>query len=158
MNEIIFCRLKETAQRLIKQNDKNQVSNIWDKVFKNGSSKICGRQSLKNLKWQCLSDMVCLSRRYHFTFFKGCLRQILLGPFLNNLPYFMLICSSSQLFQNFPRVFLVTVFLVTVLTFCDKWVFYDITNCFFCLKWASSRCKCKMSWERRKIYVTQHFV
>ena len=22
----------------------------WDKVFKNGTSKICGRQSLKNLK------------------------------------------------------------------------------------------------------------
>ena len=22
----------------------------WDKVFKNGPSKICGRQSLKNLK------------------------------------------------------------------------------------------------------------
>ena len=24
---------------------------IWSKVFKNGSSKICGRQPLKNLKW-----------------------------------------------------------------------------------------------------------
>ena len=24
--------------------------NIWDKVFKNGPSKVCGRQSLKNLK------------------------------------------------------------------------------------------------------------
>ena len=23
---------------------------IWDKVFKNGPSKICGRQPLKNLK------------------------------------------------------------------------------------------------------------
>ena len=23
---------------------------IWDKVFKNGSSKICGREPLKNLK------------------------------------------------------------------------------------------------------------
>ena len=23
---------------------------IWDKVFKNGPSKICGRQHLKNLK------------------------------------------------------------------------------------------------------------
>ena len=26
------------------------ASNIWDKVFKSGPSKICGRQSLKNLK------------------------------------------------------------------------------------------------------------
>ena len=29
--------------------------------------------------------MVCQSRPYHFKFFKGCLPQILLGPFLNNL-------------------------------------------------------------------------
>ena len=36
----------------------------WDKVFKNGTSKICGRKPLKNL---------------------GCLPQILLGPFLNTL-------------------------------------------------------------------------
>ena len=31
------------------------------------------------------SDMVCLGRPYHFNFFKGCLLQILLGPFLNTL-------------------------------------------------------------------------
>ena len=29
--------------------------------------------------------MVCLSRPYHFKFFKGCLPQISLGPFLNTL-------------------------------------------------------------------------
>ena len=27
-----------------------KVKVIWDKVFKNGQSKICGRQPLKNLK------------------------------------------------------------------------------------------------------------
>ena len=27
-----------------------QLRDIWDKVFKNGSSKICGRQPLRNLK------------------------------------------------------------------------------------------------------------
>ena len=43
----------------------------WGKVFKNGPSKICGTQ------------MVCLRRPYHFKYFKGCLPQILLGPFLN---------------------------------------------------------------------------
>ena len=37
------------------------------KLFKNGPSKICGRQP------------------YHFSFFKHCLPQILLGPFLNTL-------------------------------------------------------------------------
>ena len=30
--------------------EKNEdFHNIWDKVFKNGPTKICGRQSLKNL-------------------------------------------------------------------------------------------------------------
>ena len=47
--------------------DKN-ASNIRVKVFKNGPSKICERQPLKNLK--------C---------FKGCLPQILLGLILNTL-------------------------------------------------------------------------
>ena len=34
-----------------------------------------------------LGDMVCLGRQYHFKFFKGCLAQILFGPFLNNLTH-----------------------------------------------------------------------
>ena len=42
-----------------------------------GSSKICGRQLLKN----------CFNRSYHFNFFKGCLPQILLGPFINTLSH-----------------------------------------------------------------------
>ena len=41
---------------------------IWDKVFKSGLSKFCGRQPLKNLK------------RYG-------LPQILLGPLLNTLSH-----------------------------------------------------------------------
>ena len=48
----------------------------WDKVFKNGPIKICGRLPLKNLK-----DMVC----YLFKFSKGCLPKMLLGPFLYTL-------------------------------------------------------------------------
>ena len=28
----------------------NSLNFIWDKVFKNGPGKICGRQPLKNLK------------------------------------------------------------------------------------------------------------
>ena len=50
-------------------NDIIKIKYKWDKVFKNGPSKICGRQPLKN----------------PFKFFKGCLPQILLGPFLNTL-------------------------------------------------------------------------
>ena len=48
----------------------------WDKIFKNGPSKILGRQPLKNLKG---------CRPYPFIFFKGCLLQILLCPFLDTL-------------------------------------------------------------------------
>ena len=47
-----------------------------DKVFTNGPSKICGRQPLKKLKGY---------GPFTFKFFKGCLPQILLGPFLNDL-------------------------------------------------------------------------
>ena len=42
--------------------------------IQNEPSKIYGRQPLKNLR-----------RPYHFKIFKGCLPQILLGPFLNTL-------------------------------------------------------------------------
>ena len=52
----------------------------WDIVFKNGPSKNFERQPLKNLKGYGL-----LSRPYPFKFFKDCLPQTLLGPFLNIL-------------------------------------------------------------------------
>ena len=79
-----------------------------DKVFKDGPSEIRGKQLLKNLKWFGLllknlkwygsmwsdmvviwSDMVVIDdlKWHHFKFFKGCLPQILLGPFLNTLPH-----------------------------------------------------------------------
>ena len=29
----------------------DDCENKWDKVFKNGPSKVCGRQPLKDLKW-----------------------------------------------------------------------------------------------------------
>ena len=46
------------------------------KVFKNRWSKICRRQPLKKSKWYGLTILLQF-------FFKGCLLQILLGPFLN---------------------------------------------------------------------------
>ena len=51
-------------------------SKIWNKVFKNGPSEICGRQILKNLKGYGL-----LKQTIHFKFFEGCLPQISSGPF-----------------------------------------------------------------------------
>ena len=60
------------------ENVNNRTTNntiIWDKIFKSGPSKICGRQPLKNLN-------------FHFRFLKGCLPQILLGPSFNTLSHF----------------------------------------------------------------------
>ena len=44
--------------------------------------------------------MVCLSRLYHFRFFKGCLPQILLGPSLDTLSQMM----DEELFKINLRV------------------------------------------------------
>ena len=52
------------------------IRNIWDKVLKNRQSKICGSQPLKNLK-----------NLKNFEYFKGCLPQILHGPFLDTLTH-----------------------------------------------------------------------
>ena len=61
------------------------------KVFKNGPSKICGRQPSKNLKWYGLPN--------HFKFFKGSLPQILLGPFLNTLTH-IIIAEKKEKNEN----------------------------------------------------------
>ena len=50
--------------------------NNWDRVFKSGPSKFCGRQPLKYFKYL---------RPYPFNFFKGCLQQNLPSPLLNTL-------------------------------------------------------------------------
>ena len=42
------------------------------------------------------SDMVCLSRPYDFKLFKGCLPQILLGPFLNTLSHILVLVSRES--------------------------------------------------------------
>ena len=38
--------------------------------------------------------MACLSRPYHFKFFKGCLPQILLGPLFNTLSHILILKLS----------------------------------------------------------------
>ena len=55
---------------------------FWDKVFKSGPNKICGRQSLKNLKGYGLLKQ--------FKIIKDCFPQILLGPLLNTWTLLML--------------------------------------------------------------------
>ena len=71
-NELAFVRFLfclAFIQFSVNNKDNGIASMIWDKVFNNGSSKICGRQPLKNLKWY------------------GLLKQILHGPFLNTLSH-----------------------------------------------------------------------
>ena len=51
------------------------LQSIWDKVFKNGLSKICGRQPFK--------------------FLEDCLPQILLGPFLNTFSHIRIKTRTS---------------------------------------------------------------
>ena len=60
-----------------------------DKVFKNGPSKICVIQPIKDLKGYGLQT-------YHFNFFKGCLPQILLGPFVNTLSHMIRISIKAK--------------------------------------------------------------
>ena len=82
----------------------------WGKVFKNGQSKICGRQPLKNLKWyglprQTISLQIFLrlsstnftwSTLQYFApfapFVNGCFRQ-----FTKNLLVYFYILSWSKL-------------------------------------------------------------
>ena len=45
--------------------------------------------------------MVCLSKLHNFKFFKGCLPQILLGPFLNT---YLLYIYSLHLFFTFNNI------------------------------------------------------
>ena len=60
--------------------------NTCDSVFRNGPSKIFGRQPLKNLSWCGLFKQTISFQ----VFFKGCLLQILLGLFLNILTTFFM--------------------------------------------------------------------
>ena len=73
---------------------------IWVKIFKNGQSKICGRQSLKNLKWYGLHK----AGHNPFNFLKGCRPQILLGPFLlNTLSHIYPFCNVRNILTAIAR-------------------------------------------------------
>ena len=45
--------------------------------------------------------MVCLSRPYPFKIFKGCLPQILLGPFLNALSHMFF--KNAKIRRHYPN-------------------------------------------------------
>ena len=62
-----------------------------ERMFKNGTSKICGRQPLKNemMRWT-----------YKFKFFKVCLPQFILVPFLNSLSQIITIDIKARHLSN----------------------------------------------------------
>ena len=47
----MFDRILDTPQNIFWRTEIGKMNNIWFKVFKNGRSKIRGKQPLKNLKW-----------------------------------------------------------------------------------------------------------
>ena len=69
---------------------------------------------------------ICLSRTYLFRFFKGCLPQILLGPFLNTLSYIQLLFDLCWCLWFFFG-YLVTIFLFFLKTLWMK-IFCDIQS------------------------------
>ena len=84
---------------------------IWDKIFKSGPSKICGRQPLKPFQ----NGMV---------FFKGCLPQILLCPFLNTFSHMwhqeiLNFVTSSSLITRYSSILSVNKCLETI-GFCGS--------------------------------------
>ena len=81
--------------------------------------------------------MVCLGRPYHFNFFKGCLPQILLGPFLHILTHLSLQNSSENcqkflvIIERFSVMALVTTnqkMLILLYLFMFELSYYRKTN------------------------------
>ena len=68
------------------------LSRLVLSFLQNGPSKICGRQPLKNLKGFGLLQV----DHTPLNFVKGCLPQMLLGPYLNTLSH-MILTDSKQL-------------------------------------------------------------
>ena len=113
---LIFCIYLTFIVKLLLSNiivphsvvaDPNTETDIWNKLFKNGSSKLCRWQPLNNLKG---NDLV--KQTISIQFFKGCLPQILLGPFFNTLSHLILLDS---LMSSFIITVLVTLNQICVL-------------------------------------------
>ena len=64
---------------------------IWDKVFKNGQSKICGRQPLKNFTYIILEYFLPYMIMIDQCLFSGCSMVILSCA----LQYYLIYCSEA---------------------------------------------------------------
>ena len=72
------CKIFVTVIKCCEHNKKKAVLSVasvqcvpkkWDKVFKNGPSKICGRKPLENLKWyDLLKQTISLQRFWRLSY------------------------------------------------------------------------------------------
>ena len=74
----------------------------WVKVFKNRPSKI---KFVEDSLLKIWIYTICLGRPYKFKFFKGCLPQILLGPFLMQNAKKLLIFYNLNYTKKWVKVF-----------------------------------------------------
>ena len=96
---------RSRLQRFIEKAEKINCNNsfIWDKIFKNGPSEICGSQPLKNLKWS-----LYIFQRLSFTDFTRYIFEycVLYMPILTAALWFGIFVHMSLLeklktFKNF---------------------------------------------------------
>ena len=75
---------------------------IWDKIFKNGPSKFCGRQPLKNFSWSILQSFVPYVK-HNLLYGKTVLNisRKILGNNLCSLTLIFFAFSSQLLVPNF---------------------------------------------------------
>ena len=94
---------------------------IWVKVFKNGSSKTCGRQPLKKLK--------------------GCLPQSLLGPLLNTLTHLIFRLLKKSFLASLTKFTLTFVCMLAYFSvffttkFVKAWLLLSKKSWFYLLQW-----------------------
>ena len=114
--------------------------NIWrQRIVGSRYSRMEQVKFVEDRLQNILSDMVCLGRPYHFKFFKGCLPQILLGPFLSTLELPVIPVMEKRAQWNFSgtiwqninqfctgvKIWRDQLFLESVGYFRQNTVFYD---------------------------------
>ena len=86
--------------------------------------------------------MICLSRPCHFKFLKGCLSQILLGPFLNTLSHLRYSCSLTHIIRFWmhlltlsrPIVFIIWSLDISCINFRIRFSIYPLFSTIFSAK------------------------
>ena len=74
---------------------RNKLHLIWNKAFKSGPSKICGRQPLKNFTWSTLECFVPYLERGSQYVFEDLVKKHYLAPTIAQI-----IPNHSNHFQN----------------------------------------------------------